>query len=106
MPQPPQRGLQTGRLEALSDGRPAYELSPEQYAAVVKLLKQQHPLVMRYWHDATAHIEDFKSGKIVASSGWGYQVNALKAQLASHMRTAIAAGELERSKPSSGAWMR
>lgn len=57
-----------------------YELSPAQYAAVVKLLKQQRPLVHRYWHDVTAHTDDFKQGTVVASSGWGYQVNTLKAE--------------------------
>lgn len=57
-----------------------YELAPPQYAAVLQLLGAQKPLVLKYWHDATAHVEDFKAGKIVASSGWPYQVNALKAE--------------------------
>jgi putative spermidine/putrescine transport system substrate-binding protein len=57
-----------------------YELAPAQYSAVIALLKQQRPLVLRYWHDATVHVDDFKAGKIVASSGWPYQVNALKAE--------------------------
>jgi putative spermidine/putrescine transport system substrate-binding protein len=57
-----------------------YELSPEQYAEALKLLRTQQPLLNRYWHDTTAQVDDFKSGKIVASSGWGYQVNALKAE--------------------------
>lgn len=57
-----------------------YELAPQQYAAVLELLRKQKALVLRYWHDATAHVEDFKAKKIVASSGWPYQVNALKAE--------------------------
>jgi putative spermidine/putrescine transport system substrate-binding protein len=56
-----------------------YELSAKQYAEVLKLLRAQQPLLHRYWHDAGAQIEDFKAGRIVASSGWPYQVNALKA---------------------------
>ncbi len=60
--------------------RDPYELSPTQYAAVVALLKQQRPLLNKYWHDATAHVEDFKQSRIVASSGWPYQVNALKSE--------------------------
>ncbi|MFL5322196.1 MAG: ABC transporter substrate-binding protein [Myxococcaceae bacterium] len=57
-----------------------YELSPEQYAAVTKLLKDQRPLVLRYWHDTTAHTDDFKKGLIAASSAWPYQVNSLKGE--------------------------
>ncbi|MDU1026486.1 MAG: extracellular solute-binding protein, partial [Leclercia adecarboxylata] len=30
-----------------------YQLTEEQYAAVVKVLKDQHPLIHRYWHDTT-----------------------------------------------------
>ncbi len=29
-----------------------YELNEEQYAAALELLRKQHPLVHRYWHDA------------------------------------------------------
>ncbi len=57
-----------------------YELAPNQYAAALELLRQQRPLVSKYWHDTTAQIDEFKAGKIAASSGWPYQVNALKAE--------------------------
>lgn len=57
-----------------------YELSPVQYAAVLELMRRQRKVVLEYWHDATAHIEAFKAGRVVASSGWPYQVNALKAE--------------------------
>lgn len=57
-----------------------YELSGAQYKAVLALLTAQRKLVQSYWHDTTKQVEDFKKGAFVASSGWGYQVNALKAE--------------------------
>ncbi len=57
-----------------------YELAPPQYAAVLALLRQQRPLVRKYWHDTTAQVDAFKQGLTVASSGWPYQVNALKGE--------------------------
>jgi putative spermidine/putrescine transport system substrate-binding protein len=57
-----------------------YELNEEQYKGALQLLREQRKLVGGYWHDATAQIEDFKSETVVASSSWGFQVNALRAQ--------------------------
>lgn len=57
-----------------------YELNPQQYAAVQKLLQAQRPLLHKYWHDTTAQMDEFKKGQFVASSAWPYQVNALKGE--------------------------
>ena len=57
-----------------------YELNEEQYKAVLELLRQQHPLIHRYWHDATVQMSDVKNEGVVASSSWGYMVNGLKAE--------------------------
>lgn len=55
-----------------------YLLTEEQYAAVLDLLRQQQPLIHRYWHDVTVQMNDFKNEGVVASSAWPYQVNALQ----------------------------
>ena len=55
-----------------------YLLNEEQYAAALQLLRQQHALTHRYWHDVTVQMNDFKNEGVVASSAWGYQVNALQ----------------------------
>jgi len=57
-----------------------YELNEKQYAAALKLLRQQKPLVHRYWHDVTVQMNDFKKEGVVASGAWPYQVNALKGE--------------------------
>jgi len=54
-----------------------YALTEVQYTAVLELLRQQHPLIQRYWHDATVQVQDFTSEGIVASGSWPYQVNTL-----------------------------
>ncbi len=59
-----------------------YELTGPQYAEVLALLKKQHGLVHRYWHDTTVHTDDFRKEGVVASSAWGYQVNTLKLEKA------------------------
>jgi len=56
-----------------------YELNEAQYKAVLDLLRQQHPLVQRYWHDATVQTDDFTNEGVVASGSWPYQVNLLQA---------------------------
>jgi putative spermidine/putrescine transport system substrate-binding protein len=56
-----------------------YELNEEQYAAVLALLRQQHPLVHRYWHDANVAVQDFTNEGVVASGSWPFQVNTLVA---------------------------
>ncbi|AYF87230.1 putative ABC transporter substrate-binding protein YdcS [Pseudomonas sp. JS3066] len=57
-----------------------YQLTEEQYAAALDLLRKQHSLVHRYWHDATVQMSDFKNEGVAASSTWGYMANTLKAE--------------------------
>lgn len=57
-----------------------YELNEKQYAAALKLLRGQKPLVHRYWHDVTVQMNDFKNEGVVASSAWGYMVNSLQGE--------------------------
>ena len=45
-----------------------YQLTEEQYAAVLKVLRDQHALIHRYWHDTTVQMSDFKNEGVVASS--------------------------------------
>jgi putative spermidine/putrescine transport system substrate-binding protein len=56
-----------------------YELNEQQYAAVLDLLRKQHPLVHRYWHDANVAVQDFTNEGVVASGSWPFQVNTLVA---------------------------
>jgi putative spermidine/putrescine transport system substrate-binding protein len=56
-----------------------YELTETQYKAVLELLRQQQPLIHRYWHDATVQMSDVKNEGVVATSSWGYMVNGLQA---------------------------
>ena len=57
-----------------------YELNEEQYAAALELLRKQHPLVQRYWHDANVQVQDFTKEGVVVSDSWPFQVNALLAK--------------------------
>ncbi|NNN26919.1 MULTISPECIES: putative ABC transporter substrate-binding protein YdcS [Pseudomonas] len=57
-----------------------YELNEEQYAAALKLLREQQKLIHRYWHDATVQMSDFKNEGVAASGSWPYQVNALQGE--------------------------
>ncbi|PHQ26288.1 spermidine/putrescine ABC transporter substrate-binding protein [Marinobacter guineae] len=57
-----------------------YALNPEQYKAVLDLLREQRKLVGRYWHDAFVQIDDFTNEGVIASSAWPFQANILKAQ--------------------------
>lgn len=57
-----------------------YELDEKQYAAVLDVLRAQKKLVHRYWHDATVQMSDVKNDGVVATSSWGYMVNALIAE--------------------------
>jgi putative spermidine/putrescine transport system substrate-binding protein len=56
-----------------------YELNEQQYNAALDLLRKQHPLVQRYWHDANVQVQDFTNEGVVASSSWPFQVNTLVA---------------------------
>ncbi len=57
-----------------------YELNEAQYTAVLELVRGQHPLIHRYWHDYNVQMSDFKNEGVVASGAWPFQVNALKGE--------------------------
>lgn len=54
-----------------------YDLTEEQFNAVVELLTSQRTLISRYWHDAYVQMDDFKNEGVVASGSWPFQVNLL-----------------------------
>lgn len=54
-----------------------YELNEMQYTAALDLLRKQHPLVQRYWHDANVQVQDFTNEGVVLSGSWPFQVNTL-----------------------------
>jgi putative spermidine/putrescine transport system substrate-binding protein len=56
-----------------------YELTQAQFNAAVNLLKQQHPLVKKYWDLASQEISLFQSGTTVVGAAWPYQTNTLVA---------------------------
>ena len=56
-----------------------YELNEQQYTAALDVLRAQHPLVQRYWHDANVQVQDFTNEGVVASGSWPFQVNTLVA---------------------------
>ena len=53
--------------------RDPYELTKPQFNAAVALLKQQKPLVKRYWNYAADQIQDFKNGDVSLGATWPYQ---------------------------------
>ena len=55
-----------------------YELTEEQFAAALDLLRGQRQIVNRYWHDPFIQIDDFTNEGVVASSAWPFQVNLLR----------------------------
>lgn len=55
-----------------------YALTRDQFTAALNLLRQQRPLINRYWHDAFVQMEDFKTEGVVASGSWPFQANLLK----------------------------
>lgn len=55
-----------------------YELTTEQLDAAVELLKQQKPLIGKYWAALTDEIDGFTSGDLVIGTAWPYQVSFLK----------------------------
>jgi putative spermidine/putrescine transport system substrate-binding protein len=69
-----------------------YELTEKQYAAVLDLLRGQHPLVQHYWHVADAQVQDFRNEGIAASGSWPYQANTLVANKAETATTIPAEG--------------
>jgi putative spermidine/putrescine transport system substrate-binding protein len=56
-----------------------YELTQSQFNAAVGLLKQEHPLVKKYWALASQEISLFQSGTTVVGAAWPYQTNTLAA---------------------------
>jgi putative spermidine/putrescine transport system substrate-binding protein len=56
-----------------------YELTKAQFDATVNLLKQQKPLIKKYWALASDEIDLFKNGDVVLGASWPYQTNTLKA---------------------------
>jgi putative spermidine/putrescine transport system substrate-binding protein len=56
-----------------------YELTEAQLNAAAKLLKQQRPLIKKYWSLASDEIELFKNGDVVIGASWPYQTNTLVA---------------------------
>jgi putative spermidine/putrescine transport system substrate-binding protein len=56
-----------------------YELTQSQFNAAVNLLKQQRPLIKKYWDLASQEISLFQSGATVVGASWPYQTNTLKA---------------------------
>ncbi|HWH55048.1 MAG TPA: ABC transporter substrate-binding protein [Gaiellaceae bacterium] len=59
-----------------------YELTEDQLQAAVDLLKQQRPLIKKYWASAADEIELFKNGDVVIGAAWPYQTNTLVADKA------------------------
>jgi putative spermidine/putrescine transport system substrate-binding protein len=54
-----------------------YELNKAQFDAAVSLLKQQRPLIKKYWVLASDEIELFKRGDAWLGASWPYQTNTL-----------------------------
>jgi putative spermidine/putrescine transport system substrate-binding protein len=54
-----------------------YELTQEQFDAAVALLKEQKPLVKKYWALASDEIDLFKNGDATIGASWPYQTNTL-----------------------------
>jgi putative spermidine/putrescine transport system substrate-binding protein len=56
-----------------------YELTQKQFDAAVALLKQQRPLVKKYWPLAGDEIQLFANGDVMLGAAWPYQTIALQA---------------------------
>ena len=54
-----------------------YELNQTQFNATINLLKQQKPLIKKYWALASDEIGLFKNGDAVVGASWPYQTNTL-----------------------------
>ncbi len=55
-----------------------YELTQKQFNAVVSLLKQQKPLVKKYWTGVSDEETLFKNGDVVAGAAWPLMTSDLK----------------------------
>jgi putative spermidine/putrescine transport system substrate-binding protein len=56
-----------------------YELTEAQLNAAVKLLKEQKPLIKKYWTGAADEVELFKNGDATIGAAWPLQTNTLEA---------------------------
>jgi len=56
-----------------------YELKQNQFDAAVKLLKDQRPLIKKYWALASEEISLFQNGDVTVGAAWPYQTIQLKA---------------------------
>jgi putative spermidine/putrescine transport system substrate-binding protein len=56
-----------------------YELTQTQFDAAVALLKQQRPLIKKYWALATDEITLFQNKDVIVGAAWPYQTIQLKA---------------------------
>ena len=56
-----------------------YELTEPQLNAAVSLLKQQRPLIKKYWTGAADEAELFKNGDVVIGAAWPLATNTLEA---------------------------
>jgi putative spermidine/putrescine transport system substrate-binding protein len=56
-----------------------YELTEPQLSAAVSLLKQQRPLIKKYWTGAADEAELFKNGDVVIGAAWPLATNTLEA---------------------------
>ena len=59
-----------------------YELTQDQFDAAVTLLKQQRPLIRKYWALASDEIDLFENGDAVVGAAWPYQTITLLADKA------------------------
>ena len=57
-----------------------YELTTKQLDAAIALLKQQAPMVKKYWAATTDETDPFSSGDMVIGTAWPYQVSFLKSE--------------------------
>ena len=55
-----------------------YELNQAQFNATVSLLKQQHPLIKKYWLLAGDEVDLFKNGGVVVGASWPLQTITLQ----------------------------
>ena len=56
-----------------------YELNQKQFDAAIALLKQQRPLVKKYWPLAGDEIQLFANGDVMVGAAWPYQTITLQA---------------------------
>ena len=56
-----------------------YELTQPQFDAAVNLLKQQKPLIKKYWNLASDEISLFQNHEVVVGAAWPFQTGTLKA---------------------------